>query len=89
MPSKVCTGRLKQQFGIPCSYMIKEKEKAQTPLSYLDLHPHWHLGRDLHEEDRLRHILEPIIVLSSRGRPRLRPEEIPIALIPQGTNRRG
>jgi hypothetical protein len=24
--------------------MIKEKEEAQTPLSYLDLHPHWHLG---------------------------------------------
>lgn len=72
----------------PCSHMIKEKEQAQTLLSYLDLHPHWHLGRDLDEEDRLRRILEPIVVLSSRGRPQLRPEEILVALIPQGANRR-
>lgn len=87
-PPTVCTGQFKLQYGIPCSHDIKAKEAAQTPLSYLDLHPHWHLGRDLVEEDRLRHILEPIVVLSSRGRPQLRPDEIPAALIPRGTNQR-
>ena len=87
-PSTACTGRFKQQFGIPCSHTIKQKEEMQTPLSYHDIHPHWHLGRDLQEEDQLRYILDPIIILSSRGRPQLRPEEIPTALIPRGTNRR-
>ena len=87
-PLAACTGRFRLQFGIPCSHEIKAKEATHIAFSYLDIYPHWHLGHDLYEEDRLCHILDPIVVLSSRGRPQLAPEDIPTALIPRGTNRR-
>lgn len=85
-----CTGNFKRQYGVPCSHELYTRSEGANPepLTYLDLHPHWHLGRDLAAEDKIRAILDPLVVLTSRGRPRIAPEEIPVGLIPRGSNLR-
>ncbi|KAL2757149.1 hypothetical protein ACRALDRAFT_2101602, partial [Sodiomyces alcalophilus JCM 7366] len=47
-----------------------------------------YLSRNLIKEDRLRLILEPLVILLSRGRLRLAPEDILVTLIPRGINTR-
>lgn len=65
-----CTGRFRQQYGMPCSHDLFRILDTNKAVKKSDFHRFWWLDRSLDEEDPFLRIEEPLEVTSSRGRPR-------------------
>lgn len=57
------------QLGIPCRHVIFDYAEKLQPLNLEDIHHHWHLQRDLADEDPYLRLKNPKMRERGRGRP--------------------